>query len=114
MGCDAQRGARGHDDLAACSALSQPGDLLYGARFQSSGRRLARRAGSEDRAEMTQARAGAGTKESVVRRWASVAVVGAFLPTVATFFALRRVHYLALDTIKQHRDALLAVAYAHH
>src|SRR2546423_769021 len=83
-------------------------DLLHTARFQSIGRRLARRAGSEDRAEMTEARAGAGEKESIIRRWTRLALVAAFVAAVVGFFALGGEHYLALDTIKQNRDALLA------
>ena len=63
---------------------------------------------------MTEARAGAGTKESAVRRWARLAVVAAFVAAVAVFFALGGEHYLALDTIKQNREALLAFTYAHY
>ena len=55
---------------------------------------------------MTEARAGGGTKESVLRRWARFAISVVFVVAVAAFFALGGEHYLALDTIKQNRDAL--------
>jgi hypothetical protein len=45
--------ARGHDDLAARRALPQLGHLPDRARVQPPGRRLARRARSEDRPPMT-------------------------------------------------------------
>ena len=63
---------------------------------------------------MTEARAGGGTKESVLRRWARLAIPVVFVAAVAAFFALGGEHYLALDTIKQNRDALLAFTSAHY
>ena len=63
---------------------------------------------------MTEARAGAGTKKSVLQRWARLAIPAIFVAAVAAFFALGGEHYLALDTIKQNRDALLAFTSAHY
>jgi len=59
-------------------------------------------------------RAGAGTSGYTVRRWARLAIPVVFVAAVAAFFALGGEQYLALDTIKQNRDALRAFTYAHY
>jgi uncharacterized membrane protein YdjX (TVP38/TMEM64 family) len=46
-------------------------------------------------------------------RWIKVALVVTFVGGVAAFFALGGQHYLTLDTIKAHRDALLAFTGQH-
>ena len=63
---------------------------------------------------MIKSRAGGGTNESVRRRWARLAIPVVFVAAVAAFFALGGEHYLALDTVKQNRDALLAFTDAHY
>jgi len=63
---------------------------------------------------MTEARSGARVMESLLRRWARLVVATVFVAAVAAFFALGGEHYLALDTIKQNRDALLAFTSAHY
>src|SRR5205823_4696279 len=48
------------------------------------------------------------------RRGARIAVLALFVIAIAAFFALGGPHYLSLDTIKSHRDALLAFTEAHY
>ena len=52
--------------------------------------------------------------EPRIHRWLRLGVLAAFFGGIAAFFALGGHHYLALDAIREHRDALLAYTAAHY
>ena len=52
--------------------------------------------------------------EPPIHRWLRLGVLAAFFGGIAAFFALGGHHYLALDAIREHRDALLAYTEAHY
>jgi uncharacterized membrane protein YdjX (TVP38/TMEM64 family) len=53
-------------------------------------------------------------REPRVHRWVRLGVLAAFGCAIAAFFALDGHHYLSLDALRDHRDALLAYTEAHY
>src|SRR6516165_5381024 len=52
-------------------------------------------------------------EEPRIHRWLRLGVLAAFAAGIGAFFALGGPHYLSLDAIREHRDALLAYTDAH-
>jgi uncharacterized membrane protein YdjX (TVP38/TMEM64 family) len=52
--------------------------------------------------------------EPRIHRWLRLGVLAAFFGGIGAFFALGGHHYLSLDAIREHRDALLAYTDAHY
>ena len=56
----------------------------------------------------------AAPDEPPIHRWLRLGVLAAFFGGFGAFFALGGHHYLSLDAIREHRDALLAYTEAHY
>ena len=56
----------------------------------------------------------AAPDEPRIHRWLRLGVLAAFFGGIGAFFALGGHHYLSLDAIRDHRDALLAYTDAHY
>ena len=56
----------------------------------------------------------AAPDEPRIHRWLRLGVLAAFFGGIGAFFALGGHHYLSLDAIREHRDALLAYTEAHY
>jgi uncharacterized membrane protein YdjX (TVP38/TMEM64 family) len=52
--------------------------------------------------------------EPRIHRWLRLGVLAAFAAGICAFFALGGPHYLSLDAIREHRDALLGYTEAHY
>ena len=52
--------------------------------------------------------------EPRIHRWLRLGVLAALASGIAAFFALGGHHYLSLDAIREHRDALLAYTHGHY
>jgi uncharacterized membrane protein YdjX (TVP38/TMEM64 family) len=52
--------------------------------------------------------------EPRIHRWLRLGVLATFVGAIVAFFALGGQQYLSLDTIREHRDALLAYTEAHY
>ena len=52
--------------------------------------------------------------EPRIHRWLRLGVLAAFAAGIGAFFAVGGPHYLSLDAIREHRDALLAYTEAHY
>src|SRR5205823_266619 len=107
--------------FTACRDFPQRGHFPDRACIQPAGRRIARRAGPEDRAEVSTPESAAGTEASGTprrrnsRKFILKCLIAAiFIGAFGAFFAFDGPHYLALDAIKQNRDALLALTRAHY